>query len=114
MGEITFFIIFSIPALFGLAELLHYLKVYIISPKVASTKYLIVFLGDNSPCKQLALAGEEYFWRGRKYAYNIIAVDCGISDEDYLVCHSFCNKNNFIFCSYNELGEYLEVISGKL
>ncbi len=114
MGEIIFFLVFIIPALLGFAELLHLLKVYIISPKIRAVKYCIVFLGDNAPCKQLALAAEELFWRGRKYAQNIIAVDCGINEDEYHICRSFCDKHSFIFCSYNELNEYLGVISGKI
>ena len=114
MGETIFFFIFIIPALLGVAELIHLLKVYIISPKITATKYLIVFLGDNSPCKQLAFAAEELFWRGKKYAQNIIAVDCGISAEEYHICYNFCEKNNFIFCNSVELQGYIDVLSGKI
>lgn len=113
MGEIIFFIIFTIPALFGLAELLHLLKVYIISPKEYASKYLIIFLGEKSPFGQLALTAEEFFWRGRKYAHNIIAVNCGICEEEYQACRSFCEKNNFIFCDAKDLQGYLDLLSGK-
>ena len=114
MGEAIFFIVFIIPAILGVAELIHLLRVYIICPKINSTSYLIIFLGESSPCKQLAFAAEELSWRGKKYAQNIIAVDCGLNAEEYQICYSFCEKNNFIFCNTKELQGYIDVITGKI
>ena len=114
MGEIIFFALFTIPALLGVAELIHLIKVYIISPKNTAVKYLLIFLGKNSPYEQLTTVAEEFFWRGKKYAQNIIAVNLDISDEDYIYCRSFCDKNNFIFCNVDEISEYAELLSGKV
>lgn len=113
MGEVIFFAIFTIPALLGVAELIHLIKVYIISPKTNSIKYLLVFLGENSPYEQLTAVAEEFFWRGKKYAHNIIAINTGIKEEDYIYCRSFCDKNNLIFCNADEVNEYIELLSGK-
>ncbi|MBO5020296.1 MAG: hypothetical protein J6D52_06505 [Clostridia bacterium] len=114
MGELLFFIIFSIPAIYGLAELIHILRGYIITPKAFAPKYLIVFLGDNSPYEQLVCAFTEFSWYGRKYAHNIIAVDCGVSEKDYTACEEYCKKNNMIFCSSDQLSGYLDVVTGKI
>ena len=114
MGEIIFFAVFTIPAIVGFAELIHIIKLRIISPKAYASKYLVVFLGDNSPYEQVVAAADELFWRGKSYAKDIIAVDCGIKQEEYGICRNFCEKNNFIFCDYNELQSHLDLLSGKL
>ncbi len=113
MGELIFFIIFTIPAIYGVAELIHLIRSHFIAPKTLAPKYLIICLGENSPYEQLAIIAEELFWQGKKYAQNIIAVDCGISRDEYLNCREFCDKNNFIFCNSKELLGYLDVLTGN-
>lgn len=114
MGELIFLIILGVPAIYGISELIHLVKAYVISPKGFTPKYLIVFLGENSPYEQLVAAAEELFWHGKKYAQNIIAVDCGIKQEEYYNCRELCEKNNFIFCSATDLSGYLDVLMGKI
>lgn len=114
MGELIFFIVFTVPAIYGISELIHLIKAYVISPKGFTPKYLIVFLGENSPYEQLISSAEELFWHGKKYAQNIIAVDCGLEEKEYYDCREFCEKNNFIFCNSNELSGYLDVLMGKI
>ena len=113
MGELIFFIVFTIPAICGVSELIHILRVKFISPKAFAPKYLLIYLGDNSPYEQLVASADELFWYGKKYAQNIIAVDCGIKQEEYYNCREFCEKNNFIFCNSKELSGYLDVLMGK-
>ncbi len=114
MGELIFFVIFSIPAIYGVAELIHILRGFIIKPKVFAPKYIILFLGNNMAYEQLLSAFWEFSWYGKKYAQNIIAIDCGIKEEEYKTCFEFCKKNNFIFCNSAELSGYLEVLMGKV
>lgn len=114
MGELIFILIFSIPAIFGLAELIHILRSYILTPKFFTPKYSVIFLGKNMPYEQLLSAHLEFAWYGKKYAQNIIAVDCGINDENYSVCMQFCRKNNLIFCKSEELSDYMDVLMGKI
>ncbi len=114
MGELIFFLIFSIPAIYGVAELIHILRGLIITPKAFASKYLILYLGENMPYQQLLSAFFEFSWYGKKYAQNIIAVDCGIHENDYDICLGFCKKNNLIFCNVGELAGYLDVITGKI
>ena len=114
MGEIVFILIFTVPAVFGLAELIHLFKCYIIRPKKFAAKYLLLFLGDNEPYEQLISALEELIWSGKRYAQNIIAVNCGIAEKDYVSCKGFCEKNNLIFCETEKLSDYLDVLQGKI
>ena len=114
MGELIFFLIFSIPAIYGVAELIHILRGLIVAPKAFASKYLILYLGDNMPYQQLISAFFELTWYGRKYAQNIIDGDCGILEKDYDICLEFCKRNNLIFCNASELSNYLDVMMGKI
>ena len=114
MGELIFFIIFSIPAVYGVAELIHILRSYCITPDVFIPKYIILYLGDNMPYEQLVSSFWEFSWYGKKYAQNIIAVDCGIKEKDYNICKEYCKKNNLIFCDSKELSNYLDLMMGNI
>lgn len=102
MAEIILFLVFLIPAMLGLAEILHILKLYILYPKTAAS-YVLVFLKGENASEQLMLALEQYFWLGKRYARNIIAVDMGLNGESLKVCRKIALRHNVIFCSEKEL-----------
>lgn len=108
MSEFLFFIIFSIPAIYGLAELIHILRGYILKPRETASKYIILYLNDNLPYEQLISVFDEFSWYGKKYAQNIIAVDCGIPKEECGICKEYCENKNLIFCDLKELSNCLD------
>lgn len=111
MIETIIFCVFLVPAMLGMAEMLHLLKVYIISPEKKMKKYLIVFLKDENSVRQLLCLLEEYNWIGKKYAERIIAVNMGLKEEDYKKALNTANKGNMILCEYNEIESILKELS---
>jgi len=109
MAEILLVLFFLIPAMLGIAEILHIIKLYILFPKSAES-YVIIYLKNENASGQLMYALEQYFWFGKKYAKNIIAVNSGLSSDNYEICKSIALKHNIIFCSEEELQTVLKVI----
>ena len=111
MGEILVFVIFFIPAILGVAEICHSLKVYIISSKKKARKYIVIFLSTGNSYEQLLSAVEEMYWHGKKYAEKIIAVDCGMDMEEYKICLEISREKNVIFCKNDDLKDILLTLS---
>lgn len=92
-----------IPTMLGLAELLHYLKSYILSPKKRIPSYLLVNLVNTSPQLQLSLVIEKYRWQGHRYAEKIIAVYSNMDLDDLEECKQIAFEYNITICSKEEL-----------
>lgn len=106
MGELILFLIFLIPAMLGLAEIIHIFKTRIRYSE-ASNSYMLVYLCGENPVEKLNYALEQYFWLGRRYVGNIIAVATDLSEENYNTCRNIALKHEIIFCNENELAEIL-------
>lgn len=111
MIEIILLILCLIPAMLGLAELLHSLKLYILAPKNKAISYTVICLTGYSPQQQLRFAIEKYSWMGEK---SIIAVNTFVPEEDFEECREIAEKNNIIFCSADELTDAIKTIAGKI
>lgn len=70
-----------ITMLVGITELIRRFWLYIITPKDAPPKLLMVFLKDEIAVQQLRAAAEYISWEGAKPFYGIAAVDAGLSEE---------------------------------
>ena len=80
MIQIFFTMMFLIPTILGIAEILHFIKIYIINPRPKVQKYVLLFLCGENCFEQLKVLFDEYVWKGKNYAEKIIALDCGIKD----------------------------------
>ena len=107
MAEILLCLFFLIPAMLGLSEIFHILKLYILFPK-RITSYVIVYLNNENASGQLQYALEQYFWLGKKYARNIIAVSNNLDKESSEVCKKIAFKHGLIFCGSEELETVLK------
>lgn len=98
-------------AVFGLAEFLHGLSLYFISPKKRSVTYSLVFLSGESPEIQLETAVKQYAWLGKRYADYLLAVDTGLSEYNSEVCRVIAEDVGAIYCTAealkNNTEEYL-------
>ena len=73
MLKIFLTIIFLIPSMLGLAEILHILKLYILKPSKPSIAYKIIFLTNDMPLEHMSYIIEQYRWQGRSnYIYRLI------------------------------------------
>ncbi len=108
MTETVLLILLLFPSMLGLAELMHLAKTYILAPKVHPKKTVVVYLYGECAVEQLKLILEEYNWQGKKYAEQIIAVDCGIDSRQYSECEKIANINQIIFCNEKDLASVLK------
>ncbi len=105
MIEIVLLMICLVPTMLGLAEIIHWLKLLILSPKKKVPSYVVLYLTESSPREQISFAAEKYSYYGDR---NIIAVNTFVREEDFEECKAIADKNDIIFCSANELLENLK------
>lgn len=108
MTEAILLVLLLFPSMLGLAEIIHLAKVYIISPKIKPKKVVIVYLYGEQALEQLKLVLEEYSWHGKKYAEQIIAVDCGITSALYAECERIASQSKIVFCNEKDLASILK------
>ncbi len=106
MDEKILFYIILIPAMLGLAEILHFLKLYITRGSKHPKKCVLFYLaGKNCFCSVKAIL-EEYLWLGKSFAEKIVIVDCGI--EDMKECLSAVKDGEIVFVKPKDLPEILK------
>ncbi len=109
MLEVIFFLLFLIPAMLGISELLHTLKILILAPKKPVISYNIIILNNDNPHQQLLHTVYQYAWYGRELTGIIVAVNSFLNDENYSCCKEIAEKNNIIFCSFEELDKIINI-----
>lgn len=106
MSEKILLYILLIPAMLGLAEILHFLKLYITRGKAKCKKCVLFYLcGENCFCSLKAIL-EECSWQGRNFAEKVVVVDCGI--EDIEECLSEANNSGIVFIKPTDLPEFFK------
>lgn len=105
MAEIVFIFIFTIPAILGLAEILHTVKILLFSSRKSQNATLIIVPDNDNFSKQLIYAAEQYRWHGDKYAKKIVVLDYLLDEENKRECIALARKFDFEICSKTELAE---------
>ena len=112
MLEIFCILILFIPLILGLAELLHAVKLYILKPKKSLISYKIIFLLNENCVEQLLYAKERFLWQGRSENLNLILVNSALNEENFKICGEIAKKYGLIYCTAEELENYIRIISG--
>ena len=79
-------------AIFGLCEILHNFKLWLIFPKRDINSTLVVFLNEQTATEQMVFVGEQFLWLGQKFANRVIAVAENFSDQTLSDCHKLAVK----------------------
>ncbi len=103
MLEIIFVLVFLIPSMLGVAEILHLIKSYILSSKKKPRKLLLVYLTGDDALLQLKSVIEELNWHGKRFAEKIIAVNCGAADFE--PCRELAQKYEICYCDMKDFKE---------
>ena len=112
MGEIILFLIFLIPAMLGLAEIIHIFKTCLFYPKNTDS-YVLIYLSNENPALKLSFVLEQYYWLGKRYVENVIAIASDLSEENYEMCKNIADKHGIIFCNEIELDKVMAEIKKK-
>ena len=105
MAEIVFFFVFCIPAMLGLAEILHTVKMLIITPKSQSNKAFVLVPENDDFEDQIINLAEQIKWNGKKYTERVIVLETLLSDENKVKCCALAKKFGFEICSKSDLTE---------
>lgn len=104
--------VFLIPAMLGVAEILHKLKIIILAPKRADVSYNVIFLNNSEPVEQLSNAIYQSNWHGREYYGVLVAVNDFLNEENFVLCKELAQKNGVVFCSLKELYDLFDSVRG--
>lgn len=113
MVEIFLVILFLIPAMLGLAEILHILKLYILKPQNPIISYKMIILTDSSPVEHMKYVIEQYLWQSKKNNSSLIFVNSLLCEENFKACKNLAEHYGFSFYSKEEIKEYLNLLIGQ-
>lgn len=87
MAETFLLLLFSVPSIIGLAEIIHALKLLLISPKRPACRILVVCPDSENYEGQLLHISERCRWMGDGYAEKIVVLNSALADN-----REECNK----------------------
>ena len=103
-------ILFLIPAMLGLAEILHILKLYILKPEKPIISYKVVILTNTSPLEHMKYVIEQYLWQKEKNSAKLIFINSLLSEDNFNNCKALAESYDLGFCSREEINDYLNLI----
>ena len=95
MAEILFGIVLIFPAMLGLAEMLHTLKMHLLSSPKRCERVLVVYPDDENFPRQIMKTAEERKWQGEKFAQRVLVSIKNISEENAEEVMSLAEKYGF-------------------
>ena len=95
MAEIVFGIVLIFPAMLGLAEMLHTLKMHLLSSPKRCERVLVVYPDDENFPRQIMKTAEERKWQGEKFAQRVLVSIKNISEENAEEVLSLAEKYGF-------------------
>lgn len=102
---LTYFII--ILAILGLTISIENLWLYIIRPKNAPNKVLIVFLEKDIAEMQIREINEERLWSGNYRNDNIFFINNGLDYNDFIKLKDIYETNNMRFIENTEINNWI-------
>lgn len=103
MAEIIFILLFAVPAILGLAEIIHTVKLWIVASGSPKKRVLVVIPDDKDFPEQILSSYEEIKWQGSKLAEKIVVVDTLLCEESKQECKALAKKLGIEICSNSEL-----------
>lgn len=103
MTEFIFSIIVAVLCIFGLTEILHILKQWILRPENLPVTKLIVYLEKGFADLQLNDVIREYNWYGKIKPQSIVGVYNRLNSDELENCQIIAEKYGVILYSLEEL-----------
>ena len=108
MVKIVFIVSFSLLAIWGLCELVFYVRLLTFAPKELLDTYVVFKLNDESALIQLNFLFEKYRWCGTAYTTAIIGIIDDLSDETILLCENFAINKDIYLRRSKSLSDFFE------
>lgn len=103
MPEIIMILFLIIPAVLGMAEILHFVKMLILSPYIKCNRYSLIVLENEDALFQLKNFLEENNWYGSKKLGKTIVVCKDLSSENFEECKHLAETNGAKLLDYEKL-----------
>ncbi len=103
MAEIILNLVFAIPAVLGLAEIIHSVKMWLLKPKNIGKRILVLIPNTEDFEKQILSAYEQLKWQGKKIADKVVVVDYLVDQKEE--CKRLTEELGIEFCALSELTE---------
>lgn len=110
MVTIFLFVLFLIPAMLGIAEILHIIKLFILKPQKSIISYKIVILTNDMPFEHMKYVIEKYIWQHSKNSAKLIFVYSLLDEENFNECKMLAEQFGLGFYSKEEIVEYFNII----
>ena len=105
MAEIFLLLLFSVPAIIGLAEIIHALKLLLISPSKTAYRILVIYPDNENFEGQLLHVSERRKWLGDGYADKIVVLSSALCRKNREECNGLASRLGFITADGQELLE---------
>ncbi len=103
MAETVFILTLLIPAVLGVAEILHAVKQYLYSYKKIGGQILLLIPNDNNLRLQLESAANQRDWYGKAYPQKILVLPYNLTLENRYECEKLARKLQFEMCEIDDL-----------
>jgi len=104
MAEIIFIVIFLIPAILGLAEIIHTVKLSLVSSDTKNNNnFVIAVLEDESFVGHILNVIQQQRWHGTDFAKEIILVNSNLKPENKKECKLLVSGEGIKICSWDDL-----------
>lgn len=103
MTEIVINVMFAIPAVLGLAEIIHAVKLWLLKPKSEGKRILVLIPDTDDFEGQILSLYEQFKWQGKKLADKIVVVDYFVDEKEE--CKRITGELKMEVCSLSELAD---------
>ncbi len=107
MAEIIFLFLFAIPALLGIAELLHTVKMWLYGINKNGSKTVVIVPTDDNFEALTVNCARQSAWYSKSFADKIIVVNSLLSEKNFKDCEELTKRLEMEFCSKSELYDRL-------
>ena len=108
MLEIIIILFLIIPAVLGMSEILHVMKMLILSPHTECNKYSLIVLENEDALFLLKKFFEENNWNGSKKNGKAIVVFKNLTGNIYEECKAVALNNGAVITDYEKIAAALE------
>ena len=103
MAEIVFNVVFAIPAILGMSEIIHSVKLWLLKPKNKGKRIMVLIPDTDDFESQILSLYEQLKWQGKRLADKIVVVDCFVNEKEE--CKRIAENSGIEVCSLSELAD---------
>ena len=101
MAEIVLNVVFAIPAVLGLAEIIHAVKLWLLKPKNKGKRIIVLIPDTDDFERQILSLYEQFKWQGKRLADKIVVVDYFVDKKEE--CKRITEDLGIEVCQLSEL-----------